>query len=109
MNVIICTPGRFIQHLQESPGFFVDNLQMLVIDEADMIMELGFQSSMNYIIKQLPRSRQTLVYSATLSKDIQALGKLSLKSPERIFLHSSLKNQEKSSISDMYETSNKLT
>lgn len=42
MNVLICTPGRLVQHMQESPGFNADNLLMLVVDEADMIMELGF-------------------------------------------------------------------
>ena len=42
MNVLICTPGRLVQHMQESAGLSADNLQMLVIDEADMIMEMGF-------------------------------------------------------------------
>jgi ATP-dependent RNA helicase DDX10/DBP4 len=42
MNVLICTPGRLLQHMEESPGFNSDNLKMLVIDEADSILELGF-------------------------------------------------------------------
>jgi ATP-dependent RNA helicase DDX10/DBP4 len=42
MNILICTPGRLLQHLDETYGFETNNLQMLVLDEADVMMEMGF-------------------------------------------------------------------
>jgi len=84
MNVLIATPGRLLQHMQESPEFNADNLQMLVIDEADRILDMGFEETLNEILSYLTSSRQTLLFSATLSKSIQALAKLSLKNPEYI-------------------------
>lgn len=65
MNILIATPGRLLQHMDQSIGFDCDNLQMLVLDEADRIMDLGFQKTVNAIVENLPRSRQTLLFSAT--------------------------------------------
>ena len=79
MNVLICTPGRLLQHMEESVGFNADNLQMLVLDEADMILEMGFANTVKAIMQNLPQEKQTMLFSATLSKNIQELGRLSLK------------------------------
>ena len=79
MNVLICTPGRLLQHMEESVGFNADNLQMLVLDEADMILEMGFANTLKAILQNLPQEKQTMLFSATLSKNIQELGRLSLK------------------------------
>lgn len=79
MNVLICTPGRLLQHMEESVGFNADNLQMLVLDEADMILEMGFSNTVKAIMQNLPQEKQTMLFSATLSKNIQELGRLSLK------------------------------
>lgn len=57
MNVLICTPGRLLQHMDETPDFNCDNLQMLVVDEADMLLELGFQEALSAILYNLPASR----------------------------------------------------
>jgi ATP-dependent RNA helicase DDX10/DBP4 len=84
MNILVATPGRLLQHLQETADFTTDSLQMVVIDEADRIMDLGFEEGMNSILEYLPSSRQTLLFSATLSNSIQALARLSLKTPELI-------------------------
>lgn len=78
MNVLICTPGRLLQHIEESPGFSSHNLKTLVLDEADMILEMGFANTLRAILKNLPSERQTMLFSATLSKNIQELGRLSL-------------------------------
>jgi ATP-dependent RNA helicase DDX10/DBP4 len=43
MNILICTPGRFLQHITESPNFNADNMQILVLDEADEILSKGFE------------------------------------------------------------------
>ena len=55
MNLLVCTPGRLLQHFDETVGFDASNLQVLVIDEADRILEIGFEEDMRAIIKFLPK------------------------------------------------------
>lgn len=57
MNVIICTPGRLLQHFEESPGFDANNLKVLVLDEADMMLELGFWGPLKAIMNYLPKEK----------------------------------------------------
>ncbi|KAM0276936.1 hypothetical protein ACHAQH_006221 [Verticillium albo-atrum] len=87
MNILVCTPGRMLQHLDQTAGFDVDNLQMLVLDEADRIMDMGFQKAVDALIEHLPHTRQTLLFSATQSKKISDLARLSLKDPEYVAVH----------------------
>ncbi|KAL8382095.1 hypothetical protein RB595_006064 [Gaeumannomyces hyphopodioides] len=87
MNILICTPGRMLQHLDQTAGFDVDSLQMLVLDEADRIMDLGFQSAVDALVEHLPRDRQTLLFSATQSRKVSDLARLSLKEPEYVAVH----------------------
>lgn len=87
MNILICTPGRMLQHLDQTAGLDVDRLQMLVLDEADRIMDLGFQTAVDALIEHLPRQRQTLMFSATQSKKVSDLARLSLKDPEYVSVH----------------------
>lgn len=61
----IATPGRLLDHLQNTKGFVFRNLACLVIDEADRILEIGFEEEMRQIIKLLPKERQTMLFSAT--------------------------------------------
>lgn len=82
MNVLVATPGRLLQHLDESPGFDASNLQMLVLDEADRILDFGFQECIHNILAHLPSERQSLLFSATLRAGVQRLGKAALRSPE---------------------------
>ena len=77
-NIIICTPGRLLQHMDETPNFSCDNLQILVLDEADRILDLGFSETLNAILQSLPRERQTLLFSATQTKSVKDLARLSL-------------------------------
>ena len=65
VNLIVATPGRLLDHLQNTSGFVTRNLACLVIDEADRILEIGFEEEMRQIIKLLPKERQTMFYSAT--------------------------------------------
>lgn len=81
VNVIIATPGRLLDHLQSTNGFLYKNLMALVIDEADAIMKIGFEQDMNEILKILPKERQTVLFSATQTKKVDDLARLSLKSP----------------------------
>lgn len=87
MNIIIATPGRLLQHMDENPQFDTSNLQILVLDEADRTLDLGFERDMNAILEHLPRSRQTLLFSATQTKCVKDLARLSLKSPVYVSVH----------------------
>ncbi|KAI2464112.1 DEAD-domain-containing protein [Annulohypoxylon bovei var. microspora] len=87
MNILVCTPGRMLQHLDQTAGFDVDNLQILVLDEADRIMDMGFQSAVDALVEHLPKSRQTMLFSATQSKKVSDLARLSLKEPEYVAVH----------------------
>ena len=83
-NIVVCTPGRLLQHMDETPNFDCTNLKILVLDEADRILDLGFKTAMNAIIENLPVERQTLLYSATQTKSVQDLARLSLTEPSYI-------------------------
>ncbi|XP_066145102.1 probable ATP-dependent RNA helicase DDX10 [Euwallacea fornicatus] len=83
-NIIICTPGRLLQHMDENPLFDCTSLKVLVLDEADRCLDMGFKTSMNGIIGNLPLSRQTMLFSATQTKSVQDLARLSLKDPSYV-------------------------
>ena len=87
MNILVATPGRLLQHMDETPGFDASNLQILVLDEADRILDMGFAATLNAIIENLPQHRQTLLFSATQTKSVSALARLSLKDPEYVAVH----------------------
>ncbi|KAH7159763.1 P-loop containing nucleoside triphosphate hydrolase protein [Dactylonectria estremocensis] len=87
MNILVCTPGRMLQHLDQTAGFDANNLQLLVLDEADRIMDMGFQSAVDALVEHLPKERQTLMFSATQSKKVSDLARLSLKDPEYVSVH----------------------
>ena len=86
-NIIICTPGRLLQHMDETPNFECQSLKILVLDEADRILDLGFRQTMQSIIENLPTERQTLLFSATQTKSVKDLALLSLSDPEYISVH----------------------
>lgn len=81
VNLLVATPGRLLDHLENTQGFNFNNLQMLIIDEADAILKIGFEEEMNKIIKLLPKERVTLLFSATMTKKVEDLCRLSLKNP----------------------------
>ena len=86
MNILIGTPGRILQHMAESYMFTADNLKILVIDEADRILDEGFEDELIKIINYLPKNRQTLLFSATLTRNLKRLIKIHMRSPEYINL-----------------------
>ncbi|KAJ2243253.1 ATP-dependent RNA helicase, partial [Coemansia sp. RSA 455] len=80
VNLVIATPGRLLDHLQNTKGFIFKNLKTLVIDEADRILENGFEDEMKAIIKILPQEeRQTMLFSATQTTKVEDLARISLK------------------------------
>ncbi|WFD20329.1 RNA helicase [Malassezia caprae] len=84
MNILVATPGRLLQHLDQTVGFDASNLQVLVLDEADRLLDMGFANTLNAIVEHLPRSRQTLLFSATQTKRVKDLARLSLRDPEYV-------------------------
>ncbi|CAL8256040.1 unnamed protein product [Merluccius merluccius] len=86
-NIVVCTPGRLLQHMDETATFHVSDLHVLVLDEADRILDMGFADTLNAIVENLPRSRQTLLFSATQTKSVKDLARLSLKDPEYVWVH----------------------
>ncbi|XP_022232978.2 probable ATP-dependent RNA helicase DDX10 [Drosophila obscura] len=80
-NILICTPGRLLQHMDENPLFNTSSMEVLVLDEADRCLDMGFQKTLNSIIENFPPERQTLLFSATQTNTVQDLARLNLKDP----------------------------
>jgi ATP-dependent RNA helicase DDX10/DBP4 len=102
MNIMICTPGRLLQHMDQTAGFDCSNLQILVLDEADRILDMGFEKTMNAIIQNLPKERQTLLFSATQTKSVKDLARLSLKNPEYIAVHEKAEHSTPQQLQQFY-------
>ena len=85
-DVIIATPGRFIDHMRNTAGVAVDTIEILVMDEADRMLEDGFADELNEIISHIPRSRQTMLFSATMTDSVDQLIRLSLNRPVRLMI-----------------------
>ena len=86
-DIVIATPGRFIDHVRNSSSFNVDSVEIMVMDEADRMLEEGFQDELSEIMQLLPTKRQNLLFSATMNSKIKQLISLSLKKPVRIMIN----------------------
>jgi len=84
-NVLVATPGRLLD-LFESNAMHFDDLSTLILDEADKMLNLGFKKEMDRIFALLPANRQNLLFSATLSPDVQAVESVLLKNPSIIHI-----------------------
>lgn len=87
MNILVCTPGRILQHLSQTATFDVDMLRILVLDEADRILDMGFKAELDAIVDYLPKDRQTMLFSATQTKKVSDLARLSLKDAAYVSVH----------------------
>ncbi|KAJ6035701.1 hypothetical protein N7499_002828 [Penicillium canescens] len=85
-DVIIATPGRFIDHMRNSPSFTVDTLEILVLDEADRMLEDGFADELNEILTTIPKSRQTMLFSATMTDSVDKLIRVGMNRPMRLMV-----------------------
>ncbi|EKM60873.1 uncharacterized protein PHACADRAFT_110678 [Phanerochaete carnosa HHB-10118-sp] len=80
VNLVVATPGRLLDHLENTKGFVFRNLKCLVIDEADRILEVGFEEEMKKIIAILPNeNRQSMLFSATQTTKVTDLARISLR------------------------------
>lgn len=101
-NIVICTPGRLLQHMDQTVSFHASSLHMLVLDEADRILDMGFTETLNAIVENLPENRQTLLFSATQTKSVKDLARLSLKDPEYVWAHEKAKFSTPATLEQSY-------
>jgi len=80
VDILVATPGRLLE-LIENKALSLSEVQVLVIDEADKMLNLGFREEMKQIFKLLPKKRQNLLFSATLSEDLNAMNAVLLNDP----------------------------
>ncbi|KAK4169502.1 hypothetical protein QBC43DRAFT_340846 [Cladorrhinum sp. PSN259] len=90
-DVVIATPGRFIDHMRNSASFTIETVEIMVLDEADRMLEDGFADELNEIMTTLPKSRQTMLFSATMTSSVDRLIRAGLNKPVRIMVDSQKK------------------
>ncbi|XP_011849018.1 PREDICTED: probable ATP-dependent RNA helicase DDX47 isoform X2 [Mandrillus leucophaeus] len=94
-HIIIATPGRLIDHLENTKGFNLRALKYLVMDEADRILNMDFETEVDKILKVIPRDRKTFLFSATMTKKVQKLQRAALKNPVKCAVSSKYQTVEK--------------
>eukprot|EP01018_Ginkgo_biloba_P019412 Gb_16576 [translate_table: standard] len=83
-DIVVATPGRMIDHLHNAQSVGLEELAVLILDEADRLLELGFSAEIQELVKLCPKRRQTMLFSATMTDEVDELIKLSLTSPVRL-------------------------
>jgi ATP-dependent RNA helicase RhlE len=82
-QLLIATPGRLIDHL-ESRNVSLQDIEILVLDEADRMLDMGFKPQLNRILAAVPRGRQTLLFSATMAGEVAEFARRNLRNPSRV-------------------------
>ena len=82
-EIIVATPGRLVDHLERGTAR-LGGIEILVLDEADRMLDMGFKPQLDRILAQIPRVRQTMLFSATMAGEVAAFAKACLKDPVRV-------------------------
>lgn len=91
-HIIVGTPGRILDHLDKN-NLSLGSINTLVLDEADRLLDMGFQTSLDAIIEYLPENRQTLLFSATFDDDISSIATKIMRKPKIIKVASVIKEK----------------
>ena len=94
-HVIVATPGRLVDHLENTKGFTMKQLKFLVMDEADRILNQDFEVELNKILRCIPTERRSMLFSATMTKKVAKLQRASLKDPVKVEVSGSYQTVEK--------------
>ncbi|XP_071796914.1 probable ATP-dependent RNA helicase DDX47 [Asterias amurensis] len=94
-HIVVATPGRLVDHLENTKGFSLRALKYLVMDEADRILNMDFEAELDKILKVIPKERHTYLYSATMTKKVAKLQRASLKEPVKVEVSSKYDTVEK--------------
>jgi len=94
-HIVIATPGRLVDHLENTKGFSLRMLKYLVLDEADRILNMDFEKEVDSILKVIPKDRKTYLFSATMTKKVQKLERASLSQPVRVEVSSKYQTVDK--------------
>ena len=90
-DIIVATPGRLMHHIREISTFKLKGCKYLVFDEADRLFEMGFAEQLNEIVRECPEERQTLLFSATMPKQLIQFSRAGLKDPQLVRLETDAK------------------
>jgi len=94
-HIIVATPGRLVDHLENTKGFNIKSLKFLVMDEADRILNQDFEVEVNKILRCIPSERRSMLFSATMTKKVAKLQRASLKDPVKVEVSGSYQTVDK--------------
>ncbi|XP_068915880.1 ATP-dependent RNA helicase DDX47 [Tenebrio molitor] len=94
-HILIATPGRLLDHLENTKGFNLKALKYLVMDEADRILNMDFEVEVDKILKVIPRERRTFLFSATMTKKVKKLQRACLHDPVKVEVSTKYQTVEK--------------
>jgi len=94
-HIVVATPGRLVDHLENTKGFNLRSLKYLVMDEADRILNMDFEVEVTKILRCIPTERRTMLFSATMTKKVAKLQRASLKDPVKVEVSSKYQTVDK--------------